>query len=65
VTLFDEATPLELLKLVRPDIYVKGGDYDVAALAETELVGSWGGRAQALPFVDGYSTTALVERIRR
>jgi len=65
VTLFDEPTPLELLKLVRPEIYVKGGDYDVEALAETALVRSWGGRAQALPFVSGFSTTSLVERIRR
>ena len=65
VTLFDEATPLELLKLVRPDLYVKGGDYDIETLAETALVRSWGGDAIALPFVEGYSTTALVERIRR
>ena len=65
VTLFDEATPLELLKLVRPDLYVKGGDYDIESLAETALVRSCGGDATALPFVDGYSTTALVERIRR
>ncbi len=65
VTLFDEATPVELLRLVRPDLYVKGGDYDVERLAETALVRSWGGEARALPFVDGYSTTALVERIRR
>jgi rfaE bifunctional protein nucleotidyltransferase chain/domain len=65
VTLFDEATPLELLKLVRPDLYVKGGDYDIETLAETELVRSWGGDATALSFVEGYSTTALVERIRR
>jgi rfaE bifunctional protein nucleotidyltransferase chain/domain len=64
VTLFDEATPLELLKLVRPELYVKGGDYDIESLAETALVRTWGGDARALPFVDGYSTTALVERIR-
>ncbi|MEO7056860.1 MAG: D-glycero-beta-D-manno-heptose 1-phosphate adenylyltransferase [Caldimonas sp.] len=65
VTLFDESTPLGLLKLVRPDLYVKGGDYDVESLAETRLVRSWGGDARALSFVDGYSTTSLVERIRR
>jgi len=65
VTLFDEPTPLALLALVRPDIYVKGGDYDVEALAETALVRGWGGAARALPFVEGYSTRALVERIRR
>ncbi len=65
VTLFDESTPLDLLRLVRPDLYVKGGDYDVEALAETTLVRSFGGEALALAFVDGYSTTALVDRIRR
>lgn len=64
VTLFDEATPVELLKLVRPQLYVKGGDYDIEALEETRWVRSWGGEAQALSFVDGYSTTALVRRIR-
>ena len=65
VTLFDESTPLALLALVRPDVYVKGGDYDIESLAETALVRRWGGTARALPFVEGYSTTALVERIRR
>lgn len=64
VTLFDEPTPLELLRRVRPDLYVKGGDYDIESLAETALVRSWGGQACAIPFVDGYSTTALVKRIR-
>lgn len=64
VTLFDEATPLELLELVRPQLYVKGGDYDIEALEETKRVRRWGGDARALAFVDGYSTTALVRRIR-
>jgi rfaE bifunctional protein nucleotidyltransferase chain/domain len=64
VVLFDEPTPCALLQEIRPDVYVKGGDYDIAALEETRLVRSWGGRAQALSFVDGYSTTALVRRIR-
>jgi D-glycero-beta-D-manno-heptose 1-phosphate adenylyltransferase len=64
VTLFDEATPVELLKLVRPRCYVKGGDYDIETLEETRWVRSWGGQAHALPFVDGYSTSKLVARIR-
>jgi D-glycero-beta-D-manno-heptose 1-phosphate adenylyltransferase len=64
VTLFDEATPLALLRLVRPQLYVKGGDYDIEALEETRLVRSFGGDARAIAFVDGYSTTALVRRIR-
>ncbi|MDH4375517.1 MAG: D-glycero-beta-D-manno-heptose 1-phosphate adenylyltransferase [Ramlibacter sp.] len=64
VTWFDEDTPVQLLGELRPDLYVKGGDYDMAALAETRLMQSWGGQALAIPFVDGYSTTALVRRIR-
>lgn len=64
VTLFDEATPVELLKLVQPQLYVKGGDYDIEKLEETKWVRSWGGEAHALAFVDGYSTTSLVKRIR-
>jgi rfaE bifunctional protein nucleotidyltransferase chain/domain len=64
VTWFDEDTPQELIALVRPDVLVKGGDYDMAKLPETALVESWGGRALALPFVAGYSTSALVSKIR-
>ncbi len=64
VTWFDEDTPVGLLTELRPQIYVKGGDYDVATLPETRAMQAWGGRALALPFVDGYSTTALVRKIR-
>ena len=65
VTWFDEDTPLQLIAEIKPDILVKGGDYDMAKLAETQVVESYGGRALALPFVAGYSTTALVQRIRK
>lgn len=61
---FDESTPVELIKVIRPDIYVKGGDYDMEELAETQVVRSWGGKSIAIPFVNGFSTTALVDRIR-
>jgi len=64
VLFFDEPTPCALLARVRPQLYVKGGDYDMEVLEETRLVRSWGGDARAIPFVDGYSTTALVNRIR-
>lgn len=64
VTWFDEDTPESLIAEIRPDILVKGGDYDMGKLPETALVESWGGCALALPFVHGYSTTALVRRIR-
>ena len=64
VTWFHEDTPVEIIGEIRPDILVKGGDYDMEKLPETALVKSWGGRALALPFVQGYSTTKLVQRIR-
>ncbi|MDE2049362.1 MAG: adenylyltransferase/cytidyltransferase family protein [Betaproteobacteria bacterium] len=65
VMLFDEPTPCAALAEVRPELYVKGGDYDMAQLEETRLVHSWGGQSRALPFVDGYSTTNLVRKIKR
>jgi rfaE bifunctional protein nucleotidyltransferase chain/domain len=65
VTWFDEDTPVQLLSELKPQVYVKGGDYEMAKLAETALVEDYGGRALAIPFVDGYSTSRLVERIRR
>ncbi|MGC9162564.1 MAG: D-glycero-beta-D-manno-heptose 1-phosphate adenylyltransferase [Thiomonas sp.] len=64
VTLFEERMPLALIERVRPDIYVKGADYAIDTLEETALVRTWGGRAVAIPFVQGRSTTALVQRIR-
>jgi rfaE bifunctional protein nucleotidyltransferase chain/domain len=64
VVLFSEKTPVELLKRVRPDIYVKGGDYAIDTLEETRLVKSWGGSAIAIPFIYERSTTTLLGRIR-
>jgi rfaE bifunctional protein nucleotidyltransferase chain/domain len=64
VTWFDEDTPLELISELRPDLLVKGGDYDMDKLAETAVVRAYGGDVRAIPFVDGYSTTALVKKIR-
>lgn len=65
VTFFDEDTPVALIDLLRPDIIVKGGDYDMQTLAETKLVESWGGKAVAIPFEFARSTTALVTKIRQ
>nr|WP_315464498.1 D-glycero-beta-D-manno-heptose 1-phosphate adenylyltransferase [uncultured Rhodoferax sp.] len=64
VTWFSEDTPETLIARIRPEILVKGGDYDMSKLPETKLVESWGGHARALPFVTGYSTTGLVKKIR-
>lgn len=62
--LFAEQTPVELIEKIRPDIYVKGGDYEIDALAETRLVKSWGGTAIAIPFLYERSTTSLLGKIR-
>ncbi|MEY2953654.1 MAG: hypothetical protein RLZZ401_1741 [Pseudomonadota bacterium] len=65
VTWFDEDTPLALISALHPDILVKGGDYDMSRLAETQVVLAYGGQALALPFVSGYSSTALVRKIQQ
>ena len=62
--LFTEQTPVNLIEKIRPDIYVKGGDYEIDALAETHLVKSWGGKAVAIPFLYERSTTSLLGKIR-
>lgn len=64
VVVFDEDTPLEIIGQLRPDIIVKGGDYEMQVLPETKLVESWGGKAVAIPFEFARSTTKLVEKIR-
>ena len=64
VMLFSEKTPCALIQQLRPEVYVKGGDYDIETLEETRLVRSWGGRSESIPMVNGYSTTELVRRIR-
>lgn len=64
VVIFPERTPLAVLAEVRPEIYVKGGDYVLDQLPEAALVRQWGGEARILPFVAGFSTTRLVDRIR-
>ena len=65
VTWFDEDTPLQLIESLRPDLLVKGGDYDMATLPETQAMARWGGTALAIPFLSGFSTTALVQKIRQ
>ena len=64
VALFAEQTPVSLIEKIRPDIYVKGGDYEIDTLAETRLVKTWGGRAIAIPFLYERSTTSLLGKIR-
>jgi rfaE bifunctional protein nucleotidyltransferase chain/domain len=60
VVIFEEDTPLGALERLRPDVWVKGGDYDAAALPETPLVRGWGGEVVTVPYLPGRSTTRLV-----
>lgn len=64
VTWFHEDTPEELIRRVRPDILVKGGDYDPATIAGADFVRANGGRVRCIPIKHHLSTTALIERIR-
>lgn len=65
VTHFSEDTPYEVIEILKPDVIVKGGDYQMHLLPETALVESWGGKAVAIPFEYDCSTTALVKKIRQ
>ncbi len=64
VAVFSAKVPLTVLEVVRPEIYVKGGDYDMALVPEAAVVNSWGGTTVAIPFMHNVSTTALLKRIR-
>ncbi len=63
VTLFDEDTPRELIKLLVPDVLVKGGDWQPDDIVGADVVTAAGGEVLSLPYAEGYSTTALIERI--
>jgi D-beta-D-heptose 7-phosphate kinase / D-beta-D-heptose 1-phosphate adenosyltransferase len=65
VVVFDEDTPEAVLTRLRPDIFVKGGDYAVADLPEAELLKTWGGQAVLLPYLKGRSTSVLVHEAAR
>ena len=64
VCVFEEDTPLELIQALGPDILVKGGDYQIDQIVGAKEVQSWGGEVQILPFVEGYSTSNIVEKIK-
>jgi D-beta-D-heptose 7-phosphate kinase/D-beta-D-heptose 1-phosphate adenosyltransferase len=64
IVAFDEDTPAELLQAVRPDVFVKGGDYTRDMLPEAPLVEALGGQVRILPYVEARSTTSLIARIR-
>jgi rfaE bifunctional protein nucleotidyltransferase chain/domain len=63
VVIFDEDTPLELIKELRPQVLVKGGDYTVEQVAGAKEMLSWGGRVVIIPYLEGYSTTNILQRL--
>jgi D-glycero-beta-D-manno-heptose 1-phosphate adenylyltransferase len=63
VCLFSEQTPVESLEVLRPQIHTKGGDYKAEDLPETKALKSWGGIVKIIPFVQGKSTTSLIQKI--
>lgn len=65
VVLFDEDTALEVVSAAHPDIYVKGGDYQMHAIPEGQAVLAWGGAVQAIPFEFARSTTSLLKKVRQ
>lgn len=65
VTPFSEDKPMVLIKIVRPDVHVKGGDYKADDLPEAETVRSVGGLIKIIPFVGAFSVTSIVEKIRK
>lgn len=65
VVLFDEDTPLELIKSILPDVLVKGGDYTVDQIAGSREVIAHGGRVVINPILEGFSTTSLIQQMRK
>jgi D-glycero-beta-D-manno-heptose 1-phosphate adenylyltransferase len=64
VVAFDEDTALEIVQIARPDIYVKGGDYQMDAISEGRAVLAYGGRVEAIPFLHDRSTSKLLAKVR-
>ena len=61
---FGQATPLELILALKPDVLVKGGDYEIHEIVGADEVQQWGGEVKRLSFVKGYSTTSLIHKIK-
>lgn len=65
VCLFKEDTPIDLIKRVKPDYLVKGGDWPIEKIVGHDFVTSYGGQVKSLPFVPGRSTSSILERIKK
>jgi D-beta-D-heptose 7-phosphate kinase/D-beta-D-heptose 1-phosphate adenosyltransferase len=65
VTLFDENTPLELIKALRPDVLIKGDDYTISQVVGCDIIQEWGGRVSLIPVTPGHSTSLIARRLER
>jgi len=65
VTVFDERVPIPALEIVRPEVYAKGGDYDMSEVPEAQRAQTWGATATAIPILYVRSTSALVRKLQR
>ncbi|MEE9371914.1 MAG: D-glycero-beta-D-manno-heptose 1-phosphate adenylyltransferase [Saprospiraceae bacterium] len=64
VIIFDEEIPLRMIKMIRPDVIIKGGDYKEVEMIGRTYVHSYGGKAIIVPFEKGYSTSGIIEKIK-
>jgi D-beta-D-heptose 7-phosphate kinase/D-beta-D-heptose 1-phosphate adenosyltransferase len=64
VVVFEQDTPLELIQALKPDVLVKGGDYDADRIVGASEVRGWGGKVVIIPLTPGHSTTTTIERLR-
>jgi D-glycero-beta-D-manno-heptose 1-phosphate adenylyltransferase len=64
VVVFEELTPENLIHSIRPDVLIKGGDYEEKNIIGSDFVKSYGGKVATIPFVDGYSSTAIEKKIK-
>ena len=63
VAIFEEDTPIEIIKLIQPDVLVKGGDYTLDTIVGAKEVMANGGRVEIVPLMEGFSTTTIIKKI--
>lgn len=65
VVIFNEETPIELIKMIQPDVLIKGGDYTIDTMVGAKEVMSYGGKIEIIPIKEGFSTTGIIEKISK
>ena len=64
VVLFNEKTPLKLIEVIRPQVLVKGGDYEIKHIIGSDFVLAYGGKVKTIPFIKGHSTSSIIDKIK-